>query len=142
VVPATELRPDLDDELIALLARVRSSLLELVSLWPEGQQRQLAVFVGTTPSGEPEICARLCSGDRGDHRGKSARPRARSRDELPVTFELGDGRTIVLPLAAVLARCPGEPGRRGPATPYRSRTRSHAMVPDRSRQRFAIVRRP
>jgi hypothetical protein len=141
MVPATGLRPDLDDDLLALLARVRPSLLELVSLWPEGQQKQLALFVGTARSGDPQVRALLCSGDRGDHRGESARSRARSRDDLPVTFELGDGRMMVLPLAAVLARCPGEPGRRGPSSPPRSRTRSHAMVADRSRQRWAIVRR-
>ena len=40
---AAELRPDVDDELLALLVRVRPSLLELVSLWPEGQQKQLAL---------------------------------------------------------------------------------------------------
>jgi hypothetical protein len=138
---AAELRPDVDDELLALLVRVRPSLLELVSLWPEGQQKQLALVIGTAPSGDPHICARLCSGDRGDHQGESARPRARSRDELPVTFELGNGRTVILPLAAVLAQCPGEPGRRGPSTLSHSRTQSRTMVPDRSRRRLAVARR-
>jgi hypothetical protein len=101
---ATEVRPDVDDELLALLARVRPSLLELVSLWPVGQQRQLALFIGTAPSGDAQIRARL-RGDRGDERRESTGGRARSRDDLPVTFELGDGRTIVLRLAAVLAQC-------------------------------------
>jgi hypothetical protein len=138
---AAELRPDVDDELLTLLTRVRPSLLELVSIWPEGQQKLLALFVGTAPSGAPHICARLCSGNHGDHQIEPARPRARSREELPVTFELGNGRTVVLSLAAVLAQCPGEPGYRDPSTLFHSRTPSRAMVPDRSRRRLAVARR-
>jgi hypothetical protein len=134
---AAELRPDVDDELLALLARVRPSLLELVSLWPEAQQTQLALFIRTSPSGDPHVCARLCSGDRGGHQSEPAR----SRDEVPVTFDFGDGRTMVLPLAAVLARSSGERGRRGPSTLSHSRTQSRAMVPDRSRRRLAVARR-
>jgi hypothetical protein len=121
VSPGTAVRPDLDDELLALLVRARPSLLELVSLWPEAQQKQLALFIGTAPSGDPQICARLRSGGRRDQRRGSTGRRARSRDDLPVTFELGDGRTVVLRLAAVL------------------RTRSHAMVPDGSRSNLPVA---
>jgi hypothetical protein len=87
------LRPALDDELRELLARVRPSPAELVSLWPSGKRKHVALFIRAS-SGAPSIVARLRE-DPFDPGGSDAH---RTRGAVPVTFELGDGRTIVVPL--------------------------------------------
>ncbi|HTB73474.1 MAG TPA: hypothetical protein VK762_09540 [Polyangiaceae bacterium] len=83
----------LDDELRALLARVRPSPAELISLWPSGKRKHVALFIRES-SGAPLIVARLRE-DPPDHHGADAR---RTRSTVPVTFELDDGRTVVVPL--------------------------------------------
>ncbi len=88
-----ELSCKLDDELRALLARVRPSPAELISLWPSGKRKHVALFIRES-SGAPLIVARLREDPRDNYRSDAHR----TRGAVPVTFELGDGRTVVVPL--------------------------------------------
>ena len=91
-----EVRSTLDDELRALLARVRPSPAELVSLWPATKRKRLAVFI-LESAGAPQIIARLWTQDchSPDIDGRARHP---SHGRMPVFFELRDGRTVVIPL--------------------------------------------
>jgi hypothetical protein len=91
-----EVRSTLDGELRAVLARVRPSPAELVSLWPARKRKHVAVFIRES-SGEPEIMARLWAKDF-DSAGNDGRAAVPSRGTVPVFFELRDGRTVIVPL--------------------------------------------
>ena len=94
-----EARSTLDHELRAVLARVRPSPAELVSLWPERERKHIAVFIRES-SGEPQIMARPRTedGSSADNNGRARHP---SRDRVPVFFELRSGRTVVVPLQSL-----------------------------------------
>jgi hypothetical protein len=91
-----EVRSTLDGELRAMLARVRPSPAELVSLWPPGKRKHVTVFIRES-SGEPQIIARLSAMDF-DAAAEDGRATAPTGGKVPVFFQLRDGRTVVVPL--------------------------------------------
>jgi hypothetical protein len=91
-----EVRSTLDGELRAVLARVRPSPAELVSLWPPRKRKHVAVFIRES-SGEPQIIARLWTMDF-DSAADGEHATGPAGGRVPVFFELRDGRTVVVPL--------------------------------------------
>jgi hypothetical protein len=81
-----------------LVARVRPSPEEVVSLWPRERRSELVVVIRVDDRGEPSIQVRLRERD-----GTDAVLTRRVRGDVPVVLEDG-GRAVVVPLSSVAVR--------------------------------------
>lgn len=95
--------PSAAAELLAIAAGAHPSLEEVVSLWPAGQRDRLVLWIGREANGQAHVRARLREHDldAADLAVDVARQARRIRSDVPVVFELGEGRTQVVPLASL-----------------------------------------
>jgi hypothetical protein len=90
-----------DDELRAILAMVRPSPAELLSLWPAERHGQLVLVVRVDDTGAASIAARVRQHDFDAGERALARRVRRIRGDVPVVFVLADGRVVVVPMRSV-----------------------------------------
>ncbi len=92
-----------DAELRALAASARPAPEEVLSLWPASQRERLVLWIRRDGTGNAEVRARLREHDldAGDLAKDLARQARRIRGDVPVVFELGEGRSCVVPLASL-----------------------------------------
>jgi hypothetical protein len=90
-----------DDELRAVLATVRPSPVDMLSLWPVERRGQLVLVVQVGETGAASIAARARQHDFDAGERALARRIRRIRGDVPVVFVLKDGRVVVVPLRSV-----------------------------------------
>jgi hypothetical protein len=90
-----------DEELRAVLARVRPPPAELLSLWPAERRGQLVLVVQVDEVGAASIAARVRQHDFDAGERALARRIRRIRGDVPVVFMLQDGRVLVVAMRSV-----------------------------------------
>jgi len=94
-------RSSLDDEIRTVLPRLRPSPVEIASLWPADRRERVFLVVSIDAAGNTAIQARTRDEDRGACAADLLRRLRRVRNDVPVVFDWGDGRSIVVPLRAL-----------------------------------------
>jgi hypothetical protein len=107
-LPAASRPPALQVELRGVVALLRPSPEELLSLWPEYRRHDLVVWILVDAAGSVQVAARLREHDVDAGGPGVAREVRRIRGDVPLVFELPGERKIVVPLRWVQidAQCP------------------------------------
>jgi hypothetical protein len=102
-LPAAARPPALQVELRGVVALLRPSPEEILSLWPEHRRHDLVVWIIVDAAGGVQVAARLREHDFDAGGLGVAREVRRIRGDVPLVFELPGDRKVVVPLRKVSA---------------------------------------
>lgn len=97
-LPAAARPPALQVELRGVVALLRPSPEEILSLWPQHRRDDLVVWILVDADGGVQVAARLREHDFDAGGPGIAREVRRIRGDVPLVFELPGERKIVVPL--------------------------------------------